>query len=126
MSDKTLAARLQVKPGRRLRLIDPPEGYPDAIGALPTGARFVDAGEPADVVQAFFSSQDRLAAGLPATLAAVGPETVLWICYPKTEARVSDLSRQAVHNAIRLNGWKPVAQVNVDETWSAIRARPGS
>ena len=125
MSDKTLAARLQVKPGRRLRLVNPPEGYPDVIGPLPTGARFVDAGEPADVVQAFFSSQDQLTAQLPAMLAEAG-ESVLWVCYPKTEAKVSDLSRQAVHNAIRLNGWKPVAQVNVDETWSAIRARPGS
>jgi len=125
MSDKTLAARLQVKPGRRLRLINPPEGYPDVLGALPTGARFVDAGEPADVVQAFFSSQGQLTAQLPAALAEAG-ESVLWVCYPKTEAKVSDLSRQAVHNAIRLNGWKPVAQVNVDETWSAIRARPGA
>jgi len=126
MSDKSLAARLQVKPGRRLRVVNAPAGYPDMIGALPTGARFVDAGEPADVVQAFFSSQSQLTAQLPATLAESGTEVVLWICYPRTEAKVSDLSRQAVHNAIRLNGWKPVAQVNVDQTWSAIRARPGS
>lgn len=125
MSDKTLAARLQVKPGRRLQLIAAPEGYPDSIGTLPTGARLVAAGEQADVVLAFFANQNQLTTQLPATLAGA-EETVLWICYPKTDAKVSDLSRQAVHNAIRLNGWKPVAQVNVDDTWSAIRARPAT
>ena len=125
MSDKSLAARLQVKPGHSLRLVNPPEGYRDVIGALPTGARFVEAGEQAGVVQAFFSSQSQLSAQLPATLAEADG-AVLWICYPKTDAKVSDLSRQSVHNAIRLNGWVPVAQVNVDRTWSAIRARPAS
>lgn len=123
MSDKTLAARLQVKPGHRLRLVNPPEGYLDVLGALPTGAQLVADREPADVIQAFFGSQRELVAGLPATLAAAG-ETVLWICYPKADSGISDLSRQAVHNAIRLNGWKPVAQINVNPAWSAIRARP--
>jgi len=125
MSDKTLAARLQLKPGRSLRLAAAPEGYPDRIGTLPTGARLVAADEQADVVMAFFADRDQLSTQLPATLAGAG-ETVLWICYPKTDAKVSDLSRQAVHNAIRLNGWKPVAQVSVDDIWSAIRARPAT
>jgi hypothetical protein len=125
MSDKTLATRLQLKPGHRLRLVTAPEGYPDRFGPLPTGARLVEADEQADVILAFFATQNQLTADLPATLAGA-EDAVLWICYPKTDSKVSDLSRQAVHNAIRLNGWKPVAQVNVDDTWSAIRARPAS
>lgn len=123
MSDKTLAARLQIKPGHRVRLVHPPEGYAATLGALPTGARFVESADQADVVQLFFSSQRQLTSELPGLLAEAG-QAVLWACYPKMDAGVADLSRQAVHNAFRLNGWKPVAQVNVDDTWSAIRARP--
>jgi hypothetical protein len=36
----------------------------------------------------------------------------------------SDLSRQAVWDALSGTGWEPVSQVAVDETWSALRIRP--
>jgi hypothetical protein len=122
--DKNVAAKLQIKPGNRVCVVGAPPNYLSVLGQLPTGARIVESPEPADVVQLFVGSKAELA-GLPAQLAA-GREAVLWISYPKADSGTSDLSRQAVHNAIRLNGWKPVAQVNVDETWSAIRARPAS
>ena len=130
MSGKSLAARLELKPGQRLWLINAPPNYRDQIGPLPVGARLLMPSEAvaeggagqADVVQAFFASQRQLAAELPAILAQ-SERAVLWICYPNS-AGDSELSRQAVHNAIRLNGWRPVAQIHSDQTWSAIRARP--
>jgi hypothetical protein len=132
MPDKSIAARLQLKPGQRLRLINAPPNYREQIGPLPPGARLAAPGaetggeEPqpqADVVQAFFSSQSQLVAELPAVLAEAA-QAVLWICYPSDPGGGAQLSRQAVHNAIRLNGWRPVAQIHIDQTWSAIRARP--
>ncbi|HJQ03133.1 MAG TPA: hypothetical protein VJ851_16170 [Jatrophihabitans sp.] len=130
MPDKSVAARLELKPGQRLWLINPPPNYREQIGPLPAGARLLAADEAvaegsaqrAEVVQAFFGSHRQLAAELPAILAE-SAQAVLWICYPNA-AGDSQLSRQAVHNAIRLNGWRPVAQIRIDQGWSAIRARP--
>lgn len=57
---------------------------------------------------------------------AVKPGGVLWVSYPKVTAGGHDLSRQVVHNDLTTSGWKPVAQIAVDEVWSAIRARPAT
>lgn len=122
-SEKSLAARLQIKPGNSVCAIHPPEDYVELVGSLPTGARLVESPDGADVVHVFFDSSAALTSGLAGQLAhAAG--SVLWVSYPRKDSGTSDLTRQVVHNAIRLNGWKPVAQVNVDDTWSAIRARP--
>lgn len=47
----------------------------------------------------------------------------LWIAYPKLASGKSDLSRQVVHDAFRTSGWKSVAQISIDDTWSAIRGK---
>jgi hypothetical protein len=50
---------------------------------------------------------------------------MLWICYPKRSAKTpSDLSRDAVREAMRGHGWHAVSQVSIDDTWSALRFRP--
>jgi hypothetical protein len=123
LSDKSLAARLQIKPGNTVYVFEPPEGYAELLGSLPTGARLVDSPDGADVVQLFFSTLAELTSGLPGRLSDAF-SALLWVSYPRRDSGRSDLSRQVVHNAIRLNGWKPVAQINIDETWTSIRARP--
>ena len=49
----------------------------------------------------------------------------MWITYPKKTSGVeSDLSREEVWDAMAATGWRPVAQVAIDEVWSALRFRP--
>jgi hypothetical protein len=36
----------------------------------------------------------------------------------------SDLSREEVWAAMEATGWRPVSQIAIDETWSALRFRP--
>jgi hypothetical protein len=41
MADHPLIKKLQIKPGHRITIINPPEGYLDTLGPLPEGVDFV-------------------------------------------------------------------------------------
>ena len=95
---------------------------------LPAGATVVKTKKdlPADRVVMFASSKSELDRLLPDAIAATKPDGALWVAYPIKQAGRSDLSREIVHNEMRLAGWKPVAQIAIDDVWSAIRARPAT
>jgi hypothetical protein len=132
MSTKSVATRLAIQPGHSIHVVNGPSDHKKLLGQLPAGARFVDAkGLPADRVVLFISARSELDKLLPRAIGATARDGALWVVYPKLAkpakpaSKQSDLSRQVVHDEIRLAGWKPVSQISVDEdVWSAIRARP--
>jgi hypothetical protein len=127
VSRKSVATRLAIQPGHTVFLLNAPAEHARALQReLPASARIVRRTAAADRVVAFASSRKELDTLLPKALEATAPGGAVWIAYPKLEAGKSDLSRQIVHDAMRLSGWKPVAQISVDEVWSAIRARPAA
>jgi hypothetical protein len=120
-SNKSVAERLFIKPGHSVRLLHAPTDTDELLGHLPNGVRLVHSGE-ADVTVFFAQSTRELNANLNDALKAARQN--LWIAYPKIDSSKSDLSRQIVHDAFARSGWKPVSQISVDDTWSAIRGRP--
>jgi hypothetical protein len=51
---------------------------------------------------------------------------LLWVAYPKGSSGVkTDVNRDRLWQALEPTGWRPVRQVALDETWSAMRFRPG-
>ncbi|MDQ6743538.1 MAG: hypothetical protein M3Z97_11625 [Candidatus Dormibacteraeota bacterium] len=121
-----LARKLQIRSGARALVINPPEGYLDLLSPLPAGASVAASGEgPFEVVQLFARTRRDLDAGIAQAISTAGPDGILWLSYPKlASSSASDLSRQAVWDALAGTGWEPVTQVAVDETWSALRIRP--
>jgi hypothetical protein len=93
------------------------------LGPLPSGVQLVKSGA-ADVVVFFAHDQSDLKTHLPEAMKAA--KDSLWIAYPKIASGKADLSRQVVHDGFRLAGWSPVAQISIDDTWSAIRGRAKS
>ena len=52
-------------------------------------------------------------------------DPVLWVCYPKGSSGVeTDLNRDVLWHALWPNGLRPVSQISLDDTWSAMRFRP--
>jgi hypothetical protein len=48
-----------------------------------------------------------------------------WISYPKKSSGIeTDLSRNESWDIFKVYNYRPVSQISIDETWSAIRARP--
>jgi hypothetical protein len=65
MSDKTVAEKLQIKPGQRVLLVNAPPGYHKQVGTLPAGAVLLrEPVLPIDAIQVFVQSHQELAAEL--------------------------------------------------------------
>jgi hypothetical protein len=126
MMASSLIKKLRIQPGQRMLVLNAPQGYVSLLGELPAGAELLEAPEgPFDFVQLFVKDRGEFAAHGPAALAAVKYDGLLWVCYPKKSAGVpSDLSRDAMWELLAGSGWRPVAQVSIDEVWSAVRFRP--
>ena len=78
-----------------------------------------------DFVQVFAASRSELETLAPRVLRILKPAGILWLTYPKASSRLAaDLSRDRGWEALDRAGLRPVAQVAVDKTWSALRFRP--
>ena len=52
-------------------------------------------------------------------------DCLFWACYPKKTGKIkSDIQRETVWTALQLIGFDTVTAISIDETWSALRARP--
>ena len=128
MPQSPLSKKLRVQPSHRLLILNPPQSYVESLQPLPKGAEFVTetAGTTVDFCHLFATNSSQLAELLPTALAACKYDGLLWVSYPKKSSKVeSDLSRDALWELPGDTGLRPVTQVSIDQTWSALRYRPG-
>lgn len=126
MASSSLAKKLQLKPGMRLIVMNPPPGYVESLGELPEGARLEEkASGSFDFVQLFVKDSAELRRFAPKVARAVKHDGLLWISYPKRSAKVkTDLSRDVIWDLVKDEGLLGVSLISVDDTWSAMRFRP--
>ncbi len=78
-----------------------------------------------DFVQVFAYTKEELRGILESFPHAGKFDCLFWVCYPKGTGGIrSDIKRDTVWNAVEKIGLRCVTQVAIDETWSALRARP--
>jgi len=123
-----VAEKLRIAPNQRVLLIAAPPDVAARLGALPPGVVLESRGSGVyDVVLLFTEQRQELEAEAHWVVQAVRPGGLLWICYPKlTAGTPSDLKREVVWDAVAPTGWRPVAQIAIDETWSALRFMPAA
>jgi hypothetical protein len=126
MTGKTVAARLGLKPGHKVLLIAPPEDAAAMLEPLPYNASLATEGEgPVDAVIVFIPTSATLTIHSARAIALLTPGGLLWPIYPKkTGAIASDMSRERAWEAFSPFDWRPVTQIAVDDTRSALRFRP--
>ncbi len=116
MSGMSLASKLQVKQGQRIRLVNAPSGFSlDAETAK---------GPTADAILVFVRNRKDLAKHESAVLACAREDRLAWIAYPKAGQLGTDLNRDALWRLLEGKGVRPARQVALDDTWSALRFRP--
>ncbi|MEW2306278.1 hypothetical protein AB0958_41090 [Streptomyces sp. NPDC006655] len=111
-------SKLQIKPGHSVVVL----GRPDDVFL-----GFEAAGEAAsaDAVLAFvITSGDLLGEDAQAALAAARRDVLAWVAYPKGGKLGTDLNRDSLAAALSEHGVRPVRQIAIDDTWSALRFRP--
>jgi len=78
-----------------------------------------------DFVQIFATTQVELEKLAKSVENAGKYDCLFWACYPKGTGKIkSDIKRETVWTAFELIGLQAVSQVAIDDTWSALRARP--
>lgn len=124
MSEKSIPARLQLKPGRTMLVIDPPAGYLDTLGEIPAGANVVQELQPVFIVQVFVRTQLDLAAAIDRYAPLVLPGGMIWITYPKLTSKLKgDIHRDSINAYVQQYGWIGIAIISIDSNWSALRLK---
>ena len=78
-----------------------------------------------DFVSVFGTSRAELELLTKKVAAAGKYDCVFWACYPKGTGKIkSDVKRDLVWDITEQIGLRCVTQIAIDETWSALRARP--
>jgi hypothetical protein len=126
MTTNPLAQKLQIRPGSTLALLHAPAGFAEMLYPLPPGAALEAQPKGSyPLVLLFAQNQADLEARIVNALAALAADAILWVAYPKKSSKVkSDLNRDAGWHALSGRGYRPVAQIALDETWAAVRFKP--
>lgn len=128
MSDISfLTKKLRMMGVKRALLLNAPDGYMDLLGELPGGlvVDFEIKGKY-DFAHLFIKDRAALAAHIDAVLGAIDYDAIFWISYPKGSSGIkTDINRDSLWELMEEGkGIRPVTQVSIDETWSAVRFRP--
>jgi hypothetical protein len=120
MSEKPVTAKLLIKPGAAVWVSDAARA--SLLGPLPDGARLVASPGEAGVAVVISDDAAAIRATLTAHLDVLASRPVLWVAYPKGGR--ADINRDSLWRLLAPHGLRPITQVAIDETWSALRFRP--
>jgi hypothetical protein len=128
MTINPVTMKLRMKPGMHALIVGAPSGYLKLLAALPIGVEVSDVvSRKYEFVQFFATRYNDIRRSVPGLLRRAASGAVVWIAYPKkTSGVISDLSRDAVCEAMRGTGWRSVAIIAIDGVWSAVRFRPSA
>jgi len=118
------AEKLRVKPGMTAAILHAPLEVVERLG-LPRDVDVVERAEGADFILTFAATQAEAEERVQEIAVHVRPETVAWVAYPKGgKAAGRDVSRDTIWAFVRTIGLDLVANVAVDDVWSALRLKP--
>jgi hypothetical protein len=121
MESMDVARKLQLKAEASVAVVGLPQGVDLALGGSPVAPPAT-----ADAVLAFVVQSDDLSGHARAAIEAAQQDRLAWIAYPKAGGLGTDLNRDRLAAAVAEHGVMPVRQIAIDDTWSALRFRPGS
>ena len=123
MPDSSLAKKLKLKPGARAAVVNAPEKYLDELKhdsdvSQKLSGKF-------DWIQVFAKNRKELASFAPKAAAALKPDSILWLSFPKGSSKIqTDLTRDKGWEAIHDIDLKFVTLVSVNDMWSTFALRP--
>ena len=122
-SGRPLAAKLGVKSGNVLALLDAPDHAQALLAPLPDGVEVrCDVRRQPDVALAFFTRAARLRSRVPTLRRAIFPERMLWVAWPKRASGVAtDITEDVVRRLALEHGLVDTKVAAIDETWSGLK-----
>lgn len=121
LSGRPTVAKLGVKPGNKVAVLQSPKGFVETLKPLPAKVTFTARPEPsADLFLCFVRSARELNAYLLSLREPVDRQTI-WMMWPKKASGVkSDLDGNVVRETGLAAGWVDFKVCSVDDTWSGL------
>ncbi len=77
---------------------------------------------PFDVIHAFYTEAERLGSDAPRLMAAIQPDGMIWISWPKKASkRPTDITEDVIRSVVLPLGLVDVKVCAVDEVWSGLK-----
>lgn len=126
MNAAEIFRKLRLEGTKKILVINAPIDYENILSGLIYDKDYNENDENSfDFVQVFATSQSELDHLIKKVGKAGKYDCLFWICYPKGGGKIkSDLKRDLIWNAFAIANLRPVSQIAIDDTWSALRGRP--
>lgn len=117
--------KLGLDPEIRALILNPPEGFPKALGIALSQLNRAAVFEPGLLFGRVFAHfQHQVTDRISRIAKALMEDGLVSLAYPqKSPKGESDLSRDIFAGLVQKYGYGPVSQISIDEVWSALRFR---
>jgi hypothetical protein len=122
-SGTPLPAKLMIKPGSVLAVLNDPGHFERLASPLPEGVEVKHSARGrADTVVFFTVRRRDLARRVSSLARMVFPDGGIWVCWPKRASEVpTDMAGDVVRQVVLPLGLVDVKVAAIDETWSGLR-----
>lgn len=122
-SGTPLVKKLGIKSGHRVVFMRAPQDYDTILGPLPDDVRVLGRlGKRMDVVQFFTKRFAELEQALPRLTAAIAPDGMLWVSWPKKASKVpTDVTEDRIRDLALSTDLVDVKVCAVDAVWSGLK-----
>ena len=122
-SGKPLTQKLGLKPGFCIFVDGASAPYDEIVGALPDDVRIAARLKPPlDMVHIFATGAVALRRKLPACRAAIAPDGMVWVSWPKKASGVAtDLTDTTVRETGLSLGLVDIKVCAIDDIWSGLK-----
>lgn len=124
-SKKSLVEKLGIKPGAKIAILNAPADYETTLGPLPEGVERIETIQSRadlDFIQFFTTSHAEFLAQLDTLKAAIKPNGMVWVSWPKKASKMpTDLDENSVRAIALENGLVDVKVAAIDEVWSGLK-----
>ena len=122
-SGTPLAAKLGLKAGALLHVVNAPAGYRELLAPLPDGARIATrAAGGADIVHHFATRRAELATALKSYRRKLDVATPVWVSWPKKSAKLpTDITEDTIRDVALPLGYVDIKVCAVSDIWSGLK-----
>jgi len=126
MNSEAIFKKLRLSPNQKILIVNAPVEFTALLTEIPYDNQPKPESEGNYDFVAVFSSSKSEMEQLTQSVANAGKyDCLFWACYPKGTGKIkSDLKRETIWNIVEQINLRCVTQIALDDTWSALRARP--
>jgi len=121
--ESPLAKKLKLKPGLKAAVLNAPDDYLKELKHKPDISTKLNG--KFDWIQVFAKNKTELDSLAPKAVAALKPDSILWLSFPKGSSKIqTDLTRDKGWEILQTLSLKWITLVSINENWSAFALRP--